>query len=267
MARGAIALMLLGSVFVGRSAFAEERDYCPARPGLGTPACTTAPGRVSVEVGLADWSLDSGSDARTDTVLLGDTLVRVGLSDRVEAQIGWTPYGQVRSRERTTGTTDISRGVGDVFLGLGVNLANPDGSGFSVAVIPFVTLPVGGNAIGAGDWGSGVTLPISYDLGKSFSLQLTPQLAAAVDSDRSGRHAAYSVVAGLGFPVASSVSGTIEAMAVRDDDPAGATTQTYASLSFGWTPLKDWQFDVGGVAGLNRNSADAELYFGVSRLF
>lgn len=244
---------------------AEERDYCPARPGLGTPACTIPPGRVSIETGLADWTLEDGLGERSDTVLLGDTLVRAGLTDRVEFQVGWTPYGQVRTRDATTGVVANARGVGDVMLGLGVNLANPDGSGFAVAVEPFVTLPTGGAAIGAGDWGAGVVVPMSYDLGRSFSLQLTSEVDAAVDGDRRGRHLAYGAILGLGFPLGDTLSATIEGQAMRDDDPAGATTQGYASLSFGWTPSDDWQFDIGGVAGLNGDSADVELYLGVSR--
>lgn len=248
-------------------ALADDRDYCPARPGLGTPACTIAPGRVSVEAGLADWALSDDPDQRTDTVLIGDTLVRIGLTDRIEAQIGWTPFGHVRMRDKTSGQVTHASGVGDVALGLGINLQHPDGSGFAIAVNPYVTLPVGGSAIGAGDWGTGVLLPMSYDLGKSFSVQFTPELDAAVDADRSGRHLAYSGVIGLGFPVISAVSGTIEAQAIRDDDPAGATTQGYVSLSFGWMPDDRWQIDIGGVAGLNRASTDAELYLGVSRLF
>ena len=42
------------------AAWADDtpRDYCPARPGLGSPACTIDPGRVSVETSLADWTLE-----------------------------------------------------------------------------------------------------------------------------------------------------------------------------------------------------------------
>jgi hypothetical protein len=49
----------------------KPRDYCPARPGLGSPACTIDPGRVSVETSLADWTLDRQGADRTDTVLIG----------------------------------------------------------------------------------------------------------------------------------------------------------------------------------------------------
>ncbi|MDB5705616.1 MAG: hypothetical protein JWN66_2732, partial [Sphingomonas bacterium] len=112
MKRLAVALMLLPT-----AAFADERDYCPARPGLGTPACTIAPGRVSVETGLVDWTREEDSSARSDTILIGDTLVRIGLTDTVEAQIGWTPFGHVRTRDRIAGIVDTADRTGDVLLG------------------------------------------------------------------------------------------------------------------------------------------------------
>lgn len=257
----------LAAVAGASPVLAEERDYCPARPGLGTPACTIAPGRVSVETGLVDWTRDDTPDSRADSFTIGDTLVRVGVSDRIELQAEWVPYGSQRVRDRASGAVARADGIGDLTLGFKANVKNPDGSGFSIAIQPYVSAPIGQSPAGAGDWGAGVLVPMSWDLGHDLSLQLTPEIDAAVNGSGQGRHLAYSTVVGLGFPVRGQLSGTIEYQALRDDDPGGATTQQYASLSFGWTPTGDWQVDVGTVIGLSRASADAELYVGLSRRF
>lgn len=94
-----------------------------------------------------------------------------------------------------------------------------------------------------------------------------PEIDAAVDEDRSGRHVAYGSVAGLGFDLSDSLSGTIEASLMRDDDPAGHATEALAGLSFGWQPRDDMQFDIGVNAGLNGDSPDGEVYFGLVRRF
>lgn len=249
------------------AAHAEDRDYCPARPGLGTPACTIAPGHVSVETGLVDWTHEQDSTERSDTILIGDTLVRIGLADSIEAQIGWTPFGHARTRDRIGGTVDTVNRAGDALLGFKANLRRPDGSGFSAAIQPFVTLPVGRKPISAGDWSAGVVVPISFDLGHSLSLQVSPEADAAIDQDGSGRHFAASGTIGLGVAISDRLSGTIEFQARRDDDPAVPTTQALASVSFGWVPKNDWQIDMGAVAGLDQDAADAEFYIGLSRLF
>lgn len=263
-----VALVLLATMpFIPAIAHADDqdRDYCPARPGLGTPACTMAPGQVSVETSLADWTLDKQGGDRTDTVLIGDTSVRIGLTDSIEAQIGWTPLGIVR--DRTGGAVDRSTRSGDATLGIKANLHNPDGSGLSVAVQPFVTLPIGRAPVGSGDWGAGLVVPITYDLSKTVNLEVTPEVDAAVDQDGRGRHLAYSGVVGIGFALNDALTLTLEDQLVRDQDPSGSTTQDLASASLAWMPRKTLQLDIGAVAGLDRNAPDVELYAGVARRF
>lgn len=261
---GALFLVAMSMV---TQAQAQERDYCPARPGLGTPACTIAPGRVSIETGILDWQRDDTPDERDDAVLVGDTLARFGLSDTIEAQVGWTPFGRLRTRDKATGRVDAADRVGDVLLGFKANLHNPDGGGFSAAIQPFVTLPVGRAPIGAGDWGAGVVVPVSVDLGDALNLQFSPEMDAATDGDGHGRHLAYGSVVGLGIALADSVGVTVEAQAMRDDDPDGRSTQVYGAVSAAWMPSERLQLDVGTTLGLNRDAADVELYFGISRRF
>jgi len=243
----------------------QDRDYCPARPGLGTPACTMAPGQVSVETSLADWTLDKQGVDRTDTVLIGDTSVRIGLNDTIEAQVGWTPLGVVR--ERAGGAVNRATRTGDATLGLKANLRNPDGSGLSIAVQPFVTLPIGRAPVGAGGWGVGLVVPVTYDLSKTVNLEITPEVDAAVDQGGRGRHLAYSGVVGVGIALDDKLTFTLEDQLVRDEDPSGSTTQDLASASLAWMPRKTLQLDIGAVAGLDRNAPDVELYAGIARRF
>jgi hypothetical protein len=143
----AIALVSLAA-FHAAGASAQEREYCPERPGIDTPACTMAKGRVSVETAIADWTRDDQPGSRDDNILLGDTLVRVGISGTIEARVGWTPFGHDRMRDQTG--IDTVNGVGDVSLGMKANLRDPDGSGLSIAVLPYVT--PAGRAIGDRRW-------------------------------------------------------------------------------------------------------------------
>lgn len=244
-----------------------ERDLCTDRPGLGTPPCTVEPGQVLFELGLGDWTRERNGSERVDTIVAGDALARIGLTEHLEAQIGWTGYGHVRTRDRTTGAVDRTSGTGDVTLTLLRNLQNPDGSGVSIALMPFATLPVGGRAIGARDWGAGLRAPFSVELSAGVALALTPEVDAAVDEDGSGRHLAYGSVAGLGFDLSDSVSGAAELSAFRDDDPSDHATQMLAGLSLGWQPSDDLQLDIGANLGLNHDSPDTQLYIGVARRF
>jgi hypothetical protein len=242
------------------------RDFCPDRPGLGTPPCTIDPGHFDVELGLVDWTLDRAPGSRTDTIAAGELLVRIGLGDKLEAQVGWTAFGHLRTRDRTTGAVTRASGVGDVSVALRRNLLNPDGGGFSLAVMPYATLPTGNEVLGAGDWTAGLLIPLSYDMGGGVQLGATARVEAAADSDRHGRHRAYGGVAGISLPLSDAFSTTVELAATRDDDPSGHVTEWLSGLSAGWMIDDDLQLDAGANIGLHA-APDVQLYFGLSRRF
>lgn len=258
--------MVAALVVVVPAGAQERRDLCPDRPGLGTPACTVDDGDIVLEIGIGDWTRDRDGSLQTDIMVAGDALLRVGLTPSLEAQIGWTALGRVRERDRALGMVATRTDIGDVTIALRQNLRNPDGSGFSVAAMPYVTLPVGGQSIGAGDWGAGLLLPASVELGGA-SLGLTPQLAAATDGDGKGRHLAYGATAGVGFGVSDNLSMAIEFAAVRDRDPAGHATELLGGISAGWQPDDDSQWDIGANIGLNDDSPDMQLYLGFVQRF
>lgn len=249
----------------GTAVAQDLRDFCPDRPGLGTPACTTDPGHVTVEIGLLDWTLDRQGGSRDDTILAADLLLRYGLTDDLEAQVGWTALGHVRTR--STNAVDDASGTGDVFFAIRRNLRSPDGSGLAVAIMPYATLPTGGGAIGAGDWGAGVLLPVSRELGAGVQIDLTGLAEAAVDDDRRGRHLAYGTVLGFDVLVGEEVGITVELSATREHDPTGASTELIGAVSAGWSPDDALQFDIGANLGLNRPAPDLQLYIGVARRF
>lgn len=245
----------------------ESRDLCADRPGLGTPACTVEQGRIVMEVGIGDWTRESDAESRTDTIEAGDLLLRFGLSDHLEAEIGWTAFGHARERDRATGDLSRSTGTGDIMLGLKRNLRNPDGSGVSIAVLPFVTLPTGRSAIGAGDWGAGLRVPASFALIDGVTFDLMGEVDAAVDEDRHGRHLAYGVIPGFTVDLSKALTLAAETSLMRDDDPQGHETQALLGLSLAWQAADDMQFDIGWNGGLNHDSPDNEVYLGFVQRF
>ena len=158
---------------------AAARDYCPTRPSLGQSACTIEAGHFAIETALSDWERSSDSD----TVSLGETLFRLGLTDRTELQVDWAPLGI--ARDRPNGRT-VAR-TGDLEIGSRIALRNPDGKGLSYGLQPSVTVPVGRSPIGNGGWGAAMVAPVSYDLSDRVNLQFSPELAWMPREDRGGQ--------------------------------------------------------------------------------
>ncbi|MDB5726000.1 MAG: hypothetical protein JWQ16_2754 [Novosphingobium sp.] len=251
-------------LLAARPAFADDREFCSERPGQTTPACTLAPGSVMIETAIGQWTRESDATSRTDTLTLGSTELRAGLTSRLEAQVAWQPLGIQWQRDIASGAVTRQTSTGDVTLGLKYGLAGANGP---VALQGFVTVPTGGAAIGAGDWGAGMRLPVVLELGGGFQLGLTPEVDAAVNSSGDGRHLAYGGAAGIGVPLSKKINLGLDVAVFRDDDPDGPATTATGGASLAWQAGKNTQLDIGGTVGLNQESPDGTVYLGIAHRF
>ena len=256
--------LVLPLALIASRAAAQDREFCADRPGLGTPACTMGPGRVMAELGVAAWDHSSDSSSTEDDLTYGDLLVRVGLDQLTEIEVGVTGYNTLRSLDRGSGAIARGQGIGDTMIALRRSLSGPDGP---IAVHGFVTLPTGAKAVSAGDWGAGVLVPMGFKLGHGFELSLTPEADAAVNASGAGRHLRWGGVAGLSHALGSNVNLEGEVGTWRDNDPAGHTTDARAALSLAWQAGKDWQLDLEGDAGLTAAAPGHSLLVGLARRF
>jgi hypothetical protein len=251
-------------------AMAQEapRDFCAARPGKGSPTCILDQGRWQLELGLIDFSRQTDVSSRTTDWAAGDVLIRHGITPTTELQFGLTIFNRQSVVDRTTGDRVSDDGVGDLSLGVAHSLANPDGSGVSVAVGAYVTAPTGSRAFRADGFEGGIVAPVSLPLNADWTLSLSPGVDLVSDSDGQGRHAAYALAAGVGRGVGDWDLG-VELWAQRDEDPITPTTQSTLDLTAVWSPpfLADAQLDFGLNFGLNDDSPDVEFGIGVARRF
>lgn len=97
---------------------------------------------------------------------------------------------------------------------------------------------------------------------------MSPEVDWVSDADGDGRHAAYTMVAGVGRGFGRWDLGA-ELWVSRDDDPVEATTQSTFDLTAVWSPpfLPDAQLDFGLNFGLNDDSPDVEFGVGLARRF
>jgi hypothetical protein len=250
--------------FAATSALADEGGFCAERPGQTTPPCVLGQGQVVIETAAASWAVSSDSSSRSDTLLIADSLVRFGVLPNLEAQLGWTPVGYIRVRDQATPAATATTQTGDIRLGLLYGLTGPDGP---AAIQGFVSLPVGRDPIGSGDWSAGLRLPVSFSLTETLQLAFTPEMDAAVNSSQAGRHLAYGGAAGLGYALTGNIQLGTDIAIFRDRDVSGTTTSAMAGLSLAWQAGQNTQLDLGGVLGLNRNSPDLQISVGIAHRF
>lgn len=253
---------------MGAPALAEDEPrFCPTRPNLGGSSCTTEPGRIHVEVSALDWQRDDQADQREDRIVTADFLVRLGIGKNSEVQLDWVGYGRNRTRDKAAGTVDTVTGTGDVTFAIRQHLAGDKQKPFSAGVQAFVTAATGRYPVGAGSWSTGIIVPVQYELTKKVAIAVTAEADAAANQSGTGRHLAYSEIAGLRYKFTERVTATAELSLERDDEPDGHETLALAALSAAWRPTKVVQLDILASAGLNHAAPGLRLVTGGAILF
>ena len=257
---GAVALCTSAGAFA-----ADQPPICADRPGKATSACTVLAGHWQVEAGFADWTLQKQSGERDTSLVIGETIVKYGLSDASDIEVDLTPWQ--RATSSVSGSRQSASGSGDVNIIYKQRLSPAD-SPLQVVAMPVVKLPTANHSLGNGKWEGGVLVPISYAIPKSpFSIALTPEADWVADGDGHGHHAAMAQVVSLGWAVTEKLNLSAELWGGWDWDPSGTTREASADGAVAYLLSNDLQLDAGANFGLNRDTPDAELYGGVSKRF
>lgn len=249
----------------GPATAADDDPICADRPGLSTPACTVPPGKIQVETTIVDWAHDRSGGVESDSLTLGASAVKLGITDRLHLEVDVAPYASVR--ERAGGSSERVSGFGDLAIAAKYRFSS-DSAPVEVAVLPFVKIPTAKRSLGNGKVEGGVILPVGYAIpGTSLSLALSPELDLLADTDGSGRHLAMAQVIGLGVTLSDLLSASLELAGAWDWDPAGTVRQYALGASAAYLLSNDVQLDAGVILGLNRETPDIEIYSGIAFRF
>lgn len=236
---------------------------CTDRPTKANATCTVPAGKFQLETSAATWSRIRGGGATTDVLQIGSSLFKFGLSDRSDLQIGFAPF--VRSETRTAGAESALTGVGDVTLRYKHRVTGA-ASGVQVAIIPFVKLPTARRGIGNGKAEAGLAVPISLAVGPA-TLTFGPEADLLADTDGKGHHVALVNLVNLAGPIAPRLTLVGEVWTMTNFDPAGTVTLASVDAALAYAVSPTFQLDLGANFGLTRDTADAELYAGLSLRF
>ena len=247
------------------AAVALDAPICADRPGKATGTCTVAPGRAQAEVGLVSWSRQDDGENRETAIAVGETVFKIGVTERSDLGIGIQPY--VNSKLRNGSEQESSSGFGDVQLLYKHRLTAEDAP-VQVALLPTIKIPTAKRSIGNGKMEAALLLPVSYAIPSSrFTLGATPEIGWVADADGSGHHASMAQVVSLGWAATDSLSLSGELWAQWDWDPAGTSRQASIDGSVAYLISNDVQLDAGANFGLTRDTPDLELYGGLSIRF
>jgi len=260
----ATMIWALAAVALASPAYAEETPICTDRPTKANAVCTVPAGGWQLESSAVAWSRTKASGVETEVLTLGLSVMKLGLSDRSDLQIGLAPY--VRSTIEAGGLKSRMSGFGDLTIRYKHRLT-ADGAAVQVGVIPFFKLPTADSDIGNGKVEGGLAVPISIWTGSPMTVVLGPELDLLADADGDGRHAALVNLVNLSAPVGAGLTIYGELWTMTNFDPADMVTLASADAALTYLVSDSFQLDAGANFGLNDDTVDVELYAGISLRF
>jgi len=247
---GASTLGALLTALVALPAAAAEprgEPICADRPGKATAVCTVPAGRLQLETGLADWTLDRQSGDRESLLVIGETTLKYGLTDASDFEVDVVPWQ--RSKVRVNGARESDSGFGDVALLYKQRLTS-DGAPLQVALLPSVKFPTAKRSLGNGKVEVGFVVPVQYAIPRtSLGITLSPELDWLADDDGSGHHLTMAQVASLGWQVTDKVNVAAELWRQWNWDPDGTRKQASFDVMAAYLARNDLQLDLGGHFG------------------
>lgn len=255
---------MVTALLLAAAAGGTSEPICTDRPTKANAVCTVPAGSVQIESGLVGWSETRGGGTRTSVLQLGASVAKLGLNERADVQVGFTPL--VRQTVRAAGERSTATGASDVLVRVKYRVSDKDAP-VQLAVLPFVKLPTAGRSLGNGRVEGGIAVPVSLAVKGPVTLTFGPEVDLLADSDGAGRHLALINLVNLAGPVAPRLTLAGELWISRNLDPAGHVTQASADVAVAYAVSNRLQLDAGANAGLTRATADIELYTGLSIRF
>jgi hypothetical protein len=243
----------------------EESPICTDRPTKANAVCTVPVGKWQLESSAGSWSKTRAGGAETKVTTAGASVVKFGVSERSDLQLGLAPYVRVEAKAKAENAKSHHSGAGDLTVRYKHRLT-ADGAPVQVAAIPFVKVPTADGDIGNGKVEGGLAVPISMASGP-VTVVLGPELDMLADADGNGHHPALVNLINVAGPVAPGLTLVGELWTMTNFDPADRVMQASADAALAWLVGRRFQLDIGANFGLNRNTADVELYAGASVRF
>ncbi|WP_426115997.1 transporter [Massilia sp. PWRC2] len=258
----AVAFILCASAASAASA-ADDDTIVTDRPDFVESSAVVGKGRVQFETSVAaERTRRDGLDHRATST---PSLLRLGVSDSVELRI----ETEGRLHDWTRGAaSDDTRGMADSSLGVKWHVRDggtggAEGSAPALGVLLHADLTSGARAVRAAGVRPSLRGVAEWELADEFSVGVMPGLASEVGDD--GRRFTSGIAAvSVGKQWNERWRSFVELAAPRIAPARHGGSLLTFDIGGAWLLNKQCQIDAGLSAGLNRNTPDLAVTFGVS---
>ena len=242
---------------------AQELDeLITDRPDATESPQTIQPGVVQLEIGVTRTH-DAEAGVAIDQFALPGTLVRIGLSRRIELRVGWNGFQDLEVQEGGVDFRDD--GIGDSSLGFKIGLTDNATTSTVTALLVETSVPTGADGFTNDRADPSVRYIAAFDVAESVGLGVNLGVNWGTEGQGASRDtlvSAFYTVA-TGFGLSDRIGAFIELLGELGLDSGVADTHSFDG-GFTYRVRPNVQLDIAGGVGLNSAADDWFLGIGVS---
>ena len=242
---------------------AQEPDkLITDRPDATESPQTIQPGIVQLEIG-ATHTHDAEAGVEIDQFAVPGSLLRIGLSRRIELRVGWDGFQDLEVREGAVDFRDD--GIGDSSLGFKIGLTDNATTGTVTALLVETSVPTGADGFTNDRADPSVRYIAAFDVAESVGLGVNLGVSWATEDEGAGRDtlaSAFYTVA-TGFGLSDRVGAFIELFGELGLDSGASDAHSFDG-GFTYLVRPNVQLDIAGGVGLNSAADDWFLGIGIS---
>lgn len=246
------------------------RAFNADRPSKSDSPFTIDAGAFQIETDAVNYTVDRHNPdraaIRVQTLLIGQTNFKIGLTNWLDFEVFPQGYVEVRSSGRDFGTKRTISGFGDTTLRLKFNFLGNDGGAFALGLVASVKLPTNTAHLGNKLFDAGVGLPFNYNLPGGFSLFGQTRIDLPKIEGHSGRNVVWSNPIGVSRAIVGNLFGYVEFYnAVNSLRRLPWVGTADVGLIYQITP--NFSVDVNAFFGLTRSADDLNVFTGFAYRF
>lgn len=230
---------------------AQMREMETDRPDVTESPFTVDAGHFQLETDLVRSIREKTETTQTNTILINQMNLKIGITGSTAVQIGFQTYGRQSEKELDTNEKTITDGHGDLTLRIKQNLIGNDGGNFALALLPYVKFPT--SKYEDSRFEGGLIIPMQYKLPGEWTLGFQVEVDRLKDQDEQAMHTEFLQTLTISHAIIKGVDGIAETYYTYDFK--AHQFSNYINAAIQMDVARDFKLDAGLNLGLQHTAA------------
>jgi len=229
----------------------QMREMETDRPDVTESPFTVDAGHFQLETDLVRTIRQKTETTQTNTFLINQMNLKIGITGSIAIQIGFQTYGKQREKELETNEKTTTDGHGDFTFRIKQNLIGNDGGNFALSLLPYVKFPT--SKYEDSRFEGGLIIPMQYKLPGEWNLGFQVEVDRLKDQDEQAMHTEFLQTLTISHSIIKGLDGIAETYYTYDFKAHQFSNYINAALQI--DVARDFKLDAGLNLGIQHTAA------------